>query len=173
MIKKNSSKMIIMLKIIRSIHILLTIFLLFNTKIYSQQVVGSAGMSYENQNVNLSWTLGEVAIMTLENQNQMLTQGFHQPILVVLNSDDVTTFDKTIKVFPNPTSDYVILQVDNEINQSMFYRLYDFAGQLIQFDIITSELTNINFEFLPAGVYLITINDSIRQLKSFRIIKTP
>ncbi len=45
----------------------------------SQQVVATAGDYFENDNLSISWTLGETIIATFESENIVLTQGFQQP----------------------------------------------------------------------------------------------
>jgi len=55
------------------------LILLFSTSVASQQVVATAGAYYENDNISLSWTLGETVIATFESDDIILTQGFQQP----------------------------------------------------------------------------------------------
>jgi hypothetical protein len=45
----------------------------------AQQVISTAGDYYQDENMSLSWTLGETVIETFENDNIVLTQGFQQP----------------------------------------------------------------------------------------------
>lgn len=55
----------------------------------SPEVVSSAGDYYENGNVSLSWTLGEIATETYTNGNVILTQGFQQPFGITIHGIDL------------------------------------------------------------------------------------
>jgi len=55
----------------------------------SPEVVSSAGDYYENANVSLSWTLGEIATETYTNGNIILTQGFQQPFGITIHGIDL------------------------------------------------------------------------------------
>jgi len=50
-----------------------------NAQTISQDVIGSAGSSYLNQEGSFAWTIGEVTVDTYLNSSNFLTQGFHQP----------------------------------------------------------------------------------------------
>ena len=75
------------------IHKLLFIFVIFPAFIFAQsvspEVVASAGDYYENANVSLSWTLGEIATETYSTGNIILTQGFQQPFGVTIHGIDL------------------------------------------------------------------------------------
>lgn len=55
----------------------------------SPEVVSSAGDYYEGANVSISWTLGEIATETYSSGDIILTQGFQQPISVVIHGIDL------------------------------------------------------------------------------------
>jgi len=54
-----------------------------------RDVVASSGDHYENQNISLSWTLGEIATETYSNGNIVLTQGFQQSYGLVIHGIDL------------------------------------------------------------------------------------
>lgn len=45
----------------------------------AQQVIATSGGYYENENISLSWTVGEPVIETFTGSEVILTQGFQQP----------------------------------------------------------------------------------------------
>lgn len=45
----------------------------------SPEIVSSAGATYKGNSMQIDWTLGELAITSIQNSSQQLTQGFHQP----------------------------------------------------------------------------------------------
>lgn len=52
---------------------------LFAIKTNAQQVIATSGGYYQNENLSLSWTVGEPVIETFTGANVTLTQGFQQP----------------------------------------------------------------------------------------------
>ena len=58
-------------------------FLFFlSFSVSAQTVISSAGKTTINGNYNVSWTVGETVINTLSAGGTILTQGFHQPLLI-------------------------------------------------------------------------------------------
>src|SRR5665647_2756028 len=68
-----------------------------------RSVISAAGGVDKSDNIELEWTLGEVATETLTNVNSLYTQGFHQPVLSVekikLKPQAVSAI-KNISIFP-------------------------------------------------------------------------
>ena len=55
----------------------------------SPEVIASSGDYYKNENISLSWTLGEIATETYSNGSVILTQGFQQPVSVSITGIDL------------------------------------------------------------------------------------
>ncbi len=49
----------------------------------NQSVIAAAGNISKAGNITLEWTLGEPVIETVSTTLGLLTQGFHQPLLIV------------------------------------------------------------------------------------------
>lgn len=55
------------------------ILLMLTVNVNAQQVIASAGGYFENDNISLSWTVGEPVTETFAGVDLILTQGFQQP----------------------------------------------------------------------------------------------
>jgi len=75
----------------------------------SQEVVSSAGETQTIPGIEISWTIGEPVIETVSSGSSVLTQGFHQTKLTVTTIDELLFSDLELKVYPNPTSEFVII----------------------------------------------------------------
>ena len=78
-------------------------------------------------------------------------------------------------IFPNPASDYIILQ-GLENNESVYIKIYDLAGklmkqQLVQQTVLNGRNVKIAIDDLKAGSYLIEIVSSNREKLSRQVIK--
>lgn len=96
----------------------------------SPEVVSTAGDSFVGSNIQLDWTVGEVAISTLQSTVQ-ITQGFHQPYYYILETEELPVSIGTIKIFPNPTSDWLEMELRLKESQLVDIHLYDMQGKLI------------------------------------------
>lgn len=94
----------------------------------SPTVVNSTGGVIQNNSHILEWSLGELAVSTLASSNNLLTQGFLQPNVTIVGTEDL--FDESqLAVFPNPVSDWLNLQTD--IPDIKTIQVHDVLGRLV------------------------------------------
>ncbi len=147
------------------------IFILASPALFAQEVTSSAGNYTEAGGVQLSWTLGEPVIETVTNGNTILTQGFHQTNLTVTAIGQLQAADMSLKVYPNPTSDFIKIELENETGP-INYSLFDLNGKLIFQDIITDINAKIPMSNYETGVYFLEVsNKNKRVLQTFKIVK--
>ena len=137
----------------------------------AQEVVSPAGDSFDNANGSISWTLGETLIDTYESTDLVLTQGFHQPLLLVSTLSEEPGLDFRLTAFPNPTRAHVFVTTDHDQAESLDYRLYDMASRLVTTHRLEGTQTRIDMDNLLPGSYLLQILDHGTPLKVFKIIK--
>jgi len=73
-----------------------------------------------------------------------------------------------LKVFPNPTKDFII--IESFTTNSLTYQVIDGLGRILQTGIFTNH-TQINLEALPAGLYLLRINEGTSAFTTQKIMK--
>lgn len=117
--------------------------ILFTTVLCSQEsnqnVLSSAGGTFEGASIQLDWTLGELAVNTINNPNLIVTQGFHQPYNNVTDLSDLPPELGLIQVFPNPVRDRLNLHIDLKSNEDVKIVLFDVAGELVIEDEINGD----------------------------------
>jgi hypothetical protein len=148
--------------------ILFFLFLLYNLT-NAQEVISTQGDSFSNSTLGIDYTIGEVAILTLTNSSNILTQGFHQTNLTVLGIDD---YDASFQVhiFPNPANRVLNLELLNF--EGLNYEIYDMLGRLFLKDKILNSKTFIDVNRLSNGLYLLVLTgENNQKLKTYRIIK--
>jgi hypothetical protein len=74
-------------------------------------------------------------------------------------------------IYPNPVPDYLKLQVKNFIDEKLTYSLYDMNGKIITTQKVLSQETIISMIYLSHGVYLLTVTDNKKTIKTFKVIK--
>ena len=114
------------------------LFLLFamwicsgNAQSSDPEIVSSAGETFQGNSMQIGWTLGEVAIATIQNSSQQLTQGFHQPNYMITSVIELPAEIGQIHIFPNPTSDIIKMELNFDQIREVKIQLIDLNGRLI------------------------------------------
>ncbi len=120
-----------------------------------------------------SYSVGQVVYTTNTGTGGSVTQGVQQPYEIsvttaIENTDDILLL---FKVFPNPTTDVLILKVKNEKHESLTFQLFDMKGKLLKYGEIAGEETKINMSALTPSVYFVKIIEDNKELKTFKVIK--
>ena len=140
--------------------ILLCLPILGFGQVTSPSVVSSSGDSYSNGSVIMDYTLGEIVVETHTNSTTILTQGFHQGVLEVHTG--VVNIDIKTKVYPNPTRNFLIVELEENVNADIL--VYDINGKLVIKDRLNNEQQKqLDFSFLKQGNYLLHINIAEKQ----------
>ena len=151
--------------------IILHLLVLATFFVSSQEVVSSAGETQTISGIEISWTIGEPVIETISSGSTVLTQGFHQSKLTVTAIDDVLISDFELKVYPNPTSEFVIIFANNPEDKSS-YSLFDLNGKLLENKIISTSETRVNLKNYASGTYLLKLQyNSGQPLRTYKIVK--
>ena len=136
-------------------------------QITSPSVISSSGNSYNNGGINVDYTLGEIVVETFQPTvtplpltYTILTQGFHQGVLKV--STSVENIDIKTKVYPNPTTNFIIIELEKNVNADIL--VYDINGKLVLKDKLNDEnQKQLDFSFLKQGNYFLHINIADKQ----------
>ncbi|PLX08796.1 MAG: hypothetical protein C0596_05725 [Marinilabiliales bacterium] len=73
-----------------------------------QELTSASGDTFETDNIKMYWSLGEVVCETFTEGDLILTNGFHQPTIII--SKISKSEHSTVKVYPNPTKNYIYIQ---------------------------------------------------------------
>ncbi len=136
----------------------------------AQTVVSANGGTATAAGTQVSWTIGEPVVATVSDGNNTLTQGFQQSKLTVTAINDIQVAGVEVKVYPNPTSDYVTVHFSNKIEKPV-YLLFDLSGRLIEQKNIESTDTRIDMSSYSGGSYILKLSIAKHPLQTFKIIK--
>ena len=151
--------------------IIILILFLAGSVVSAQEVVSSNGDSKSAAGYEVSWTVGEAVITTMTGSTNTLTQGFHQTRLTVTAVSDLLSPGIEMKVFPNPTQDFIMIRFSEYIENTR-YSLYDLRGKLIENKLINSADTEISMKKYASGQYILKLTSKSQQIiQNFQIIK--
>ncbi len=143
----------------------------------NQSVIASAGEVSKSSTIVLEWTVGEPFIETVSSASSLYTQGFHQPVLEVHKlgaGKDVAVGKNTFRVFPNPTTAIINVQLDKTSEKPLLVSLMDGSGKVLlnnKFPVNSTAL-KINVQRLSQGAYILRITDNAGSLQgNYKIIK--
>jgi hypothetical protein len=143
---------------------------LINAQKPIQQLVSSAGDSHYNQSYQMDWSVGEIAIKTLNESSFAINQGFHQVQIDISTLINNTDSKIMLKLFPNPTSSIINLTTNTNYNQ-LNINIKTLAGTIIHNESVHKNTWRFDLTNYPTGVYIIQVNNKKRILKSFKVIK--
>ena len=146
------------------------------TGLQAQESVNATGGNASGSGGTVSYSVGQVVYTTNIGTNGSVAQGVQQPfeISVVLAIEEAKGINLTVSAYPNPTTDYLTLEVDASTTlsiQSMAYQLYDMQGKLLQNEKITSNQASIVMSNLVPATYFVKVTESNKEVKTFKIIK--
>ena len=136
-------------------------FLFLISGLNAQQVVATTGYFAENQQISLSWTVGETFVTTLSSENNFLTQGFNQSKLSLTIVFEKKT-EPGLKIYPNPVTngEFFISGIKNNSE----VHIYSLNGQVVQTVKNVSDKDRILLKKLPKGVYIIKTQDQATKI---------
>lgn len=147
------------------------ICLTFSIAVFSQEVIATAGETFENDEISISWTLGETIIETFESDEIILTQGFHQDTYEITAIPEFQDPNLTISLFPNPASEEFFIKYEGDEFGSYEIGIFDLKGNLMDKRVIHDELTGINISNLKSAEYIISVFDKDKTFRSYKLIK--
>ena len=148
------------------------------TGLQAQESVNATGGDASGSGGSASYSVGQVAYQTQTGTNGSVAEGVQQPyeILVVTGFEEAKGINLSISAYPNPTTDYITLIIDDNVQTShdlsqLSFQLYDMNGKLLQSEKITGNQTSIVMSNLVSATYFLKVISGSKSVKEFKIIK--
>ena len=143
----------------------------------AQSGLVTTGGDIQGLNGSVSYTVGQVAVQSIEASAASLTEGVQQPYEIqTVGVDNYPVITLDAAVYPNPTADRLVLSVENFVETygrtSLQAVLYNTNGQRVQTVGVTGAQTAIDMSVLAAGTYLLRVTAGQQTLKTFKVVKT-
>lgn len=143
----------------------------------SPNAITSAGASNASSNTKVSYTVGEISVKGIGNGNTNLGQGFTASAVQSTTVTAIQEPDKEllqVKLYPNPTSDLLFVDIENSKEPNIQISIYDISGKLISKEtyVALNNHIGINTQHWQAGSYILQLSNSADlTLGSYSIIK--
>ena len=146
--------------------------LFFSFKLHAQQSVNTTGAHVQNSSGSVSYSIGQPFVNTTSSSGFSLAEGVQQPFEIsVLGVDNFPNINLEFKVYPNPTSSKIFLNVGTYATKNLNYTVFDLSGKVIKTDKILNIETEIDLSKFPTASYVVVVSEYSNKLKTFKIIK--
>lgn len=144
----------------------------WGTKAYTQQTIATSGGNASGSGGSSSNSIGQITYISANGSNGSINQGVQQPFeIVTLGKDNFPEITLQMMVYPNPTSSFLNLRIENYTIENLKYNLFDINGKEILNQKIKNSETQINMSNLPSALYFLKVIEEGKLLKTFKIIK--
>jgi hypothetical protein len=141
------------------------------TSIQAQQTTASAGGDASGIGGTFSYSIGQVVYTYNYGTDLIVAQGVQQPFEISTLGLDNYQINLVMQTYPNPTKDYLVLNVHAIDLSNIIFQLYDVNGTLIETRTIFNPIETICMVNLPSSVYFLKVTHNSKEVKSFKIIK--
>jgi hypothetical protein len=143
--------------------------------VYAQQASTASGGNSSGSGGSVAYSVGQIVYTTNTGTTGSVAQGVQQPyeISIATGLDEVKV-NLHVFVYPNPTSNHLLLQVDNSSAlsiPSLLYQIYDMNGRLLESNPLVGSFTTIKMEQYPTATYFLKVIESNKEVKTFKIVK--
>lgn len=151
----------------------LFLFVFSNNQIFAQESVNTSGKDVTGTGGTVNYSVGQIVYTTHSGTNGSLAQGVQQPyeISVVTALEETKGITLSFLVYPNPTTDFIMLRVENYSTENLTYLLYDVNGKSIENKKMENRESTIPMESLATGTYFLKVTEGNKDIKTFKIIK--
>ena len=140
----------------------------------AQISVNATGSNASGSGGSASYSVGQVVYTTHTGTSGSVAEGVQQPyeISVVTAIEEAKGINLSVTAYPNPTTDYLTLNISEFKLSGLSYQLYDMNGRLLQNEKITGSQTSIVMSNLVPATYFVKVIQGSKEVKTFKIIKT-
>jgi hypothetical protein len=143
----------------------------------SFQTFATSGTSFQSSVHQIDFTVGEPLTSTYTTGSQVVTQGFQQPMrtrATISIGEPVyleipNNVSSQVLVYPNPFQSEITIETGTD--ESMLLYLYEMSGKLVYQELLTMEISQLNFSHLPVGNYRLSLWNTHGKIYEFALVK--
>ncbi len=127
----------------------------------AQETIVTAGGVATGSGGSSSYSIGQVVYTTDTGASNSISQGVQQPykILVITGIELAKGINLSYLAYPNPTSNFLTLKVENYKVDNLSYQLFDMNGRILISNKITVSETELDLKNLnPANYFRLSSN---------------
>ncbi len=148
-------------------------FALSLSTLSAQESINATGGDASGSGGSASYSVGQVVYTTNTGTSGSVAQGVQQPfeISVITGLEEAKGIKLSVSAYPNPTTDFLILEVKEFDISNLNFQLYDMKGNFLQSEKINGNQTRIAMGSLPPATYFVKVIEGNKEIKIFKIVK--
>ena len=150
--------------------LLILLFVSLYNSISAQKGLVSSGGDILTSSGSINYSVGQVAYQYLGNTSAVIEEGLQHPY-EIYQVGIGSLYDDFISLAPNPTQDYVVLDVQEIPLANMSYSLYTLDGKMVQAATIVDDKTVIELNTYHSSIFILRVLNNDKSIKIFKIIK--
>lgn len=138
----------------------------------AQVNTNSSGGNSSNNSGSVSFSIGQIVYTSNTNASGSINQGVQQPYEILTLGQKETESNLSVTLFPNPTINYLTIEIGDYKEENLSFNMYDIQGKIITKGKISSDRTLVNtINLTPATYFLKITNTNNKIIQSFKILK--
>ncbi|HPY82450.1 MAG TPA: T9SS type A sorting domain-containing protein [Bacteroidales bacterium] len=143
------------------------------TSLHAQESVNTTGGNASGSGGSASYSVGQVVYTSNTETSGSVAQGVLQSYAISIETaiEKTKGINLSVTAFPNPTTDFLTLEIKEFELSNLYVQLYDMNGKLLQSQKITDSQTIIAMGELIPAAYFVKVVQNNKEVKTFKIIK--
>ena len=146
----------------------------FTQQLQAQQATLSSGGNGTGTGGSFAYSIGQTVYTAQSNSATSLSKGVQQgfELFLITGLEDEDRFGLAATVFPNPTSNYLTVEIKNySPDTAMEIFLFDVKGQQVLRQQVVDVQTQLQMEHLSAALYVLKLIQGNKLVKVVKVIK--
>lgn len=143
------------------------------TGLIAQESINATGGNASGSGGSASYSVGQVVYTSNTETSGSVAQGVLQSYAISIETaiEKTKGINLSVTAFPNPTTDFLTLEIKEFELSNLYVQLYDMNGKLLQSQKITDSQTIIAMGELIPAAYFVKVVQNNKEVKTFKIIK--
>ena len=158
------------------------VFLFLGLVSFAQENSGQRSSSMEVASINgsggnatsslgsIAYSIGIINYTHIESSNNSVSQGVQHSVQLEAKIDKESTVAHVV-AYPNPTTDYVIVDIIDFKNEPTQYQIFSPSGSILKTGPITEGITKLTLEYLSDAIYFIRVSVLNKFEETLKIVK--
>ena len=146
----------------------------FTQQLQAQQATLSSGGNGTGTGGSFAYSIGQTVYTAQSNSSISLSKGVQQgfELFLITGHEDENRFGLAATVFPNPTANYLTVEIKNySPDAAMEIFLFDAKGQQVHRQQVVDVQTQIAVEYLSPALYVLKLIQGNKLVKVVKVIK--
>ncbi len=146
----------------------------FTQQLQAQQASVSSGGNGSGTGGSFAYSVGQTIYTAQSNSAVSLSKGVQQgfDLFLITGLEDEARFGLAATVFPNPTSNYLTVEIKNySPDTAMEIFLFDVKGQQVHRQKVVDVQTQLQMEHLSSALYVLKLIQGNKLVKVVKVMK--